>query len=217
MNLKSRLRQFVKSTLPRWIMIYKLKNDNSDILLTFDDGPDPLWTPKILDTLKDKNKKAIFYIIGIKAEKHPDIVKRIHDEGHIIGNHTHTHPHDRPTTILEYRNDIKRAQEIIKSILGFQPKTFRPPCGEFSLKTFLSAKSLGLKIVLMSNRGGEWNENKNSNPIQIENDILNKIEKGQIIVLHDNNDKISVILGSLIDRIEALKLHVATKILEEQL
>ena len=105
-----------------------------------------------------------------------------------------------------------KAQEVIKRIIGEQPRLFRPPCGEFNLKTVLAAKRLGLRIILMSNGGGEWNENKNAEPQQVENQILRKIEASQIIVLHDNNPKIPAMLASLIDNIQSAGLQVAKQV-----
>jgi peptidoglycan/xylan/chitin deacetylase (PgdA/CDA1 family) len=198
--------------LPRWLMVYKLKGPSSDVLLTFDDGPDPAITPLVLDILKAKQKKAIFFVVGEKAEEYPEIVKRMDIEGHVVGNHTYSHPHNRKISMLDYRADIAKAQVTLKTILGYRPNVFRPPCGEFNLKTVLSAKSLGLEIMLMSNGGGEWNENANAPPETIEHQILHKIEKEQIIVMHDNNKKIPMMLTSLIEKIEALGLKVANPI-----
>jgi len=212
MSIKDKFRQFIKSALPRWIMIYKLKKSNTDILFTFDDGPDPVFTPEILDILKRKKKKAIFFVIGEKALQYPEIIRRISDEGHIIGNHTHTHPHDRKTNISVYKADIEKAQEALESIIGEKPRIFRPPCGEFNLKTVYSAKRLGLSIMLMSNGGGEWNENAKADPKVVESQILRNIEPSQIIVMHDNNPKIPAMLSSLIDNIDSSNLLVATQI-----
>jgi peptidoglycan/xylan/chitin deacetylase (PgdA/CDA1 family) len=217
MSIGHQFRQLVKARLPRWLMIYKLRGSSSEVLLTFDDGPDPDITPRILDILKEKNKKALFFVVGQKAEKHPDLIRRMRQEGHVVGNHTYSHPHDRVTSISEYKRDIEEAQLVLYKILGERPVTFRPPCGEFSFKTVYSAKCAGLKIVLMSNGGGEWNENASAEPEMVESKIIKNIEPGQIIVMHDNNKKIPLMLGGLIDKIDALGLYVSEVVPVNQL
>ncbi len=208
MHYTHQIRLFVKSLLPQCLMTYRLKNNSNNILLTFDDLPDHVNTHNVLYALKIKNKKAIFFVIGEKAEQYPDIVKRIHSEGHIVANHTFSHPYDRKTSLSEYRDDILKAQEVLTRILGVSPTLFRPPCGEFSLKTVVATKTSRLKMMLMSNGGGEWNQNANGVAKDVENTIMKKIKKGQIIVLHDNNSKIPEMLESLIERIEARGLSV---------
>ncbi len=106
------------------------RNEENCVLLRFDDGPDPFYTNKILDVLKSKGIKAMFAITGKNAEKYPDVVKRIYNEGHIIANHTYSHPFN--ILLMSYKdvyNEIKRTNDIIYSITGVVPEYFCPTIG----------------------------------------------------------------------------------------
>jgi peptidoglycan/xylan/chitin deacetylase (PgdA/CDA1 family) len=102
-----------------------------DVLLRFDDGPDPVYTPIILDILKAESIRAMFAITGENAEKYPHIVKRIHDENHVIGNHTFTHPYN--ILLVGYKKmfyEVSRTNVIIEEITGSAPVFFCPPIGQ---------------------------------------------------------------------------------------
>lgn len=101
----------------------------TDYGLTFDDGPDPHYTPLLLDLLKRYDAKATFFVVGSHAERHPEIIKRMHDEGHLIGIHNYVHKTNwlmRPATV---RKQIDRTDEIIFSITGERSTYYRPPWG----------------------------------------------------------------------------------------
>ncbi|AIE79150.1 Peptidoglycan N-acetylglucosamine deacetylase [Bacillus cereus] len=104
--------------------------NKAEVALTFDDGPDLEFTPKILDKLKQYNVKATFFLLGENAEKFPNVVKRIANEGHIIGNHTFSHPNLAKVNDAEYRNQIIKTEEILNRLAGYAPKFIRPPYGE---------------------------------------------------------------------------------------
>ena len=97
------------------------------IALTFDDGPDPEWTPQILDILKEKHVKATFFIIGSNAEANPDIVQRIYDEGHELGNHTYTHPNLSDTPEQAVTLELNATQRLFQALTGRSLVLFRPP------------------------------------------------------------------------------------------
>ena len=98
------------------------------IALTFDDGPDPEWTPKILDTLKKYNIKATFFVIGEQVQKYPDIARRIVNEGHVIGNHTYSHPHKmNELTTNQIRQEILTTEAVIKQATNTRTTLFRTP------------------------------------------------------------------------------------------
>ena len=98
---------------------YGSAKGKSEIVLTFDDGPHPILTPKVLDILKAENIKAIFFVLGenVAAGKNIDIVKRAYDEGHIIGNHTYSHKNLRTLSEIEIRNEILKTEELIRDFL----------------------------------------------------------------------------------------------------
>ena len=97
------------------------------VALTFDDGPDPQWTPKILDVLKRENAKATFFIIGLQAEKYPAVLQRIFREGHEIGNHTFTHPDISEISKRYMMVELNLNERLFEAKLGVKPVLFRPP------------------------------------------------------------------------------------------
>src|SRR5205807_6749950 len=97
------------------------------VAITFDDGPDPQWTPKILDILKTANAKAAFFLVGVNAEKYPGLVRRIVNEGHEIGNHTYYHPNLALAWPEHVRLELNATQLLIESITGRATTLFRPP------------------------------------------------------------------------------------------
>ncbi|HEY0105188.1 MAG TPA: glycosyltransferase, partial [Rhizomicrobium sp.] len=97
------------------------------IALTFDDGPDPEWTPQILDILKQKHVKATFFVIGGNAEAHPDLVQQIIDEGHELGNHTYTHPNLADTPYQAVTLELNATQRLVEALTGRSLVLFRPP------------------------------------------------------------------------------------------
>ncbi|HWO01219.1 MAG TPA: polysaccharide deacetylase family protein, partial [Blastocatellia bacterium] len=100
------------------------------IALTFDDGPDPEYTPQILDALKEAHAPATFFVIGLNGELHPDLLKRELAEGHEIGNHTFTHPNVATISETQFRLEIKATQVLFESVLGRKTVLFRPPFAE---------------------------------------------------------------------------------------
>ncbi len=115
------------TVLPRPYQLDQYGSHAKRVVLTFDDGPDPDWTPKILDVLQQKNVKAAFFLIGLQAEKYPNVAQRIYAEGHEIGNHTFTHPDISNIRKGYMRVELNLAERLFASRLGVKPLLFRPP------------------------------------------------------------------------------------------
>ncbi len=152
-----------------------------EIALTFDDGPSMPYTAQILDLLRQKHIRATFFLCGENAERYPDLVRRIRDEGHVIGNHTYSHPYlylDRESTIA---GEIDRTQDILQRISGERPTLFRPPFGVrwFSLWPILRARNM--TMVLWSVRGYDGALDAHG----IARVTLAKLHPGAIVLLHD--------------------------------
>ena len=107
----------------------KLLIGNKSVVLTFDDGPHPSTTPHILDILKKRHLRAAFFVLGLQANKYPDIIKRMHDEGHIIGNHTYGHKNLTQLKPAQIKKEIESTNDLIEKITGERPKFMRPPYG----------------------------------------------------------------------------------------
>ena len=130
-------------------------NCEKGIWLTLDDGPDPKTTPAILDLLDSHGAKATFYVIGEKAEAHPDLIREIIQRGHQIANHTHTHPQTSfwcHGPIRTYR-EIARCQEALKKITGVAPQLFRAPVGHHNIFVHPVLRHFGMKLIGWNSRG----------------------------------------------------------------
>lgn len=108
-------------------MISEVTTSQKAIAITFDDGPNPIYTPQVMDILLAANAKATFFVVGEQVEKNPEIVKRAYAEGHEIGNHTYTHPKLSQLPREQCLEEIKRNEKMIKSLIGHNPVVFRPP------------------------------------------------------------------------------------------
>ena len=125
---------FDQAVIVRKGTIYHINTLDKVVALTFDDGPSPVWTPKILDELKKAGVKATFFMIGEHVEKYPDVARRVAEEGHEIGNHTIDHHVLVYYKMDELEKEIKDNEKIIKTITGQTTRYFRPP------KAWLTAK-----------------------------------------------------------------------------
>ena len=116
--------------------------------LTFDDGPSTTITPQILDTLKEKEIKATFFVIGSYAKSHPDLVKRAYDEGHTIGLHSYTHKKSMFNSLAAFKEEVDKTYDVVYDIIGEAPRYFRIPYGTKIGKTFKDyLNEKGLSII----------------------------------------------------------------------
>ena len=104
------------------------------IALTFDDGPHPTLTPRLLDILDDKNVRATFYLLGSRVARHPELAKRIRRDGHEIGNHTWSHPNLANRSDTTLLSELERTTEVIQKATGKRPRTMRPPYGSLTMR-----------------------------------------------------------------------------------
>lgn len=164
-------------------VIYKGDNTNGkQIALTFDDGPHKEYTEQILDILDDYNIKATFYVIGVNAEAHPEILQMISQKGHEIGNHTYSHIDCSKTSFEKIRNDIITNHNVIKSICNVEPTTFRTPGGIKSDQVSKIADEMKYKIVFWNIDTKDWMHSK---AVDIQENILTNVSDGSIILFHD--------------------------------
>ncbi|MGO0900532.1 polysaccharide deacetylase family protein [Clostridioides difficile] len=169
------------------VIIKKGNDDEKVIALTFDDGPDEVFTPQVLDILKKNDVKATFFVVGEKVEYNKELLKRQYDEGHEIGNHTFTHINVAKNSYGKVEKEITDTQNAVKNVIGVEPKIFRPPYRAMSKSVCDIIVSKRMNIILWSNLDPrDW-----SNPGvgSIINTILTKVQNGNIILLHDYNNK----------------------------
>lgn len=161
--------------------VFRRGTGTNEFALTFDDGPDPLYTPRLLDLLKQYDMKATFFLVGSHAEKHPEVVKRIHREGHLIGIHNYVHKSNwlmRPVTV---RKQVKRTDDIIYTITGERSGYYRPPWGIVNLFDF--AKNTGCRIILWSSMFNDWRSKIGAD--KLTQRMLAKLRGGEVMLLHD--------------------------------
>lgn len=161
---------------------FKFKGPHiKQIALTFDDVPDPRFTPQVLDILNKNRVKATFFIVGNRAEKHPDLVRRIHREGHLIGNHSYNHPLFKNRDLSYFKDQILRTESIIFRLTGIKPKLIRPPYGEINEEQLKWAKRSGYKVVNWNVDSKDW---KGLNKTEVKSNILSTVSPGSIVLQH---------------------------------
>lgn len=162
------------------------RNSNK-VALTFDDGPDPEVTPKILDLLREHRARATFFVIARHVEQHPALARRIVDEGHEIGNHTYAHPRLFNTRLTRgMLAEMQRAQQVLGQQLGITPRWFRPPVGLKNPHLPLAARKLDLRVVMWSRHA---RDTLFSQPEHVARRVLKRIRAGDIVALHDGHDR----------------------------
>ncbi|MFC4990713.1 polysaccharide deacetylase family protein [Rubritalea tangerina] len=153
------------------------------IALTFDDGPNPAHTPRLLDMLRRRNVKATFYVIGERAANHPDIIRRIVNEGHEIGNHTWTHRNLKTLSDSQVRWEFDKTRDAIVRASGVQPRTMRPPYGSMhqSQREWVF-REYGYPTVMWDVDPLDW---KKPGPSVVANRLVKGTRNGSILLVHD--------------------------------
>jgi len=167
------------------------------VALTFDDGPSPQYTPRILAALTRLRVRATFFLIGYLAEANPDLVRRELRLGMTVGNHSYNHPEVPPFDQLPPRllNDEIALGGQILSRLGARPRLFRPPGGSTSAAVVNAAAALGQRVVLWSVDPADWSPGSSAK--EITKRVLSAVRPGSIVILHDGGGNRSATLAAL--------------------
>lgn len=181
--------QIIKQVFHKYIWGSRI----DEILLTFDDGPTPQTTEKILNKLKELNLKAIFFVVGDNVRKYPELAKLILENGHILGNHTFNHKIlteiDKHSRIIQ----IQKAQEEVLQNMNYKMEYFRPPHGRFYSKLAKDLSAINLQNVMWSLLTYDYKNDFNI----IKKAIDNNLKSNSIVVFHDSIKSKDVILQSL--------------------
>lgn len=181
-KLSHLLRLFVKDH------IWSLPQETPTLFLTFDDGPIPNITPKVLDILDQYDAKATFFCVAENVKKHPDIYRMLKERGHSVGNHTYNHLNGWKTSTKDYLLNVDKAAELISSDL------FRPPYGK--MKTSQRKKIEGdYDIIMWDVLAGDYDQSISAE--RCANYIINKSTNGSIVVFHDSLKAADKMLSSL--------------------
>ena len=154
------------------------------LALTYDDGPNPPHTQAMLQVLDQYEVKATFFLKGQNALAFPELVQAIVDAGHEVGNHSFYHQVMISNTKAAALKELVSTNKIIEGTTGFQPRLFRPPYGAQGPGIKLALEQLQMRSILMSDHGSDW---QHSDPSLIANDILESIQPGSIVLLHDGH------------------------------
>jgi peptidoglycan/xylan/chitin deacetylase (PgdA/CDA1 family) len=170
-----------RRTAPRGV-VWRVPTDQKVVALTFDDGPDPAYTPAVLDLARAKGVKFTFFVVGRQSSLYPEIVKRMAAEGHAVENHTWDH---HEMTRLSERQDVSEIQlcdDEINRILGSRPSFMRPPRGEWDDDLYRAAAALGYRVVLWSI---ELEHHPRRSAQQMAQRATSMTRPGMIILAHD--------------------------------
>jgi peptidoglycan/xylan/chitin deacetylase (PgdA/CDA1 family) len=153
------------------------------VAMTFDDGPHPELTPKLLDILKERNIRATFYVIGRNVEAYPEIARRIVEEGHEIANHTYSHPALSKIGASRVKRELDRTTEAIRNATGITPQTMRPPYGatNASLNRRIH-QEFSMPVIMWSVDPQDW---RYRNAKRVSSHIISHAKSGDIILAHD--------------------------------
>ena len=158
-------------------------SEDSHIALTFDDGPTPNVTERVLEILEGHDMPATFFVIGRHAVQHPDLIRRIRDGGHDLGNHSYCHHrHGLFRQGRYWRDQIRRTDDVIAHAIGYRPAWFRPPMGFKSPAIGSAARETGHGIVTWTRRAYDGHHTSSD---AIEKRLVGRIEPGDIVLMHD--------------------------------
>ncbi|MGD0892888.1 MAG: glycosyltransferase [Terracidiphilus sp.] len=194
----------------------------NEVAISFDDGPDPKWTPKILDILKQKNVKGTFMLIGAEAAENIGLMQRLVREGNEVGNHTYTHPDISEISPQQLDLQVKLTERLFASKLGVQPLYFRPP---YDIDEEPDTDDQAAPVVRIQNEGyivigskidtDDWDEHPHKSPEDITQSVLAQLQtmkskpqfRGSVILMHDGGGDRSATVAALPVLIDALRAH----------
>ncbi len=178
-------------------IVWRKKNSENNIWLTFDDGPSEQTTPFILKTLKEEQIKATFFLIGKQIKKHPALFKKIIEEGHTVANHSYTHKNGWLSNNTSYINDVEKCQKLMPA-----NTLFRPPYGKISPKQI---KRLKKKYQIILWDVLSWDFSTHITSKKIKENVLKNTSSGSIIVFHNNKQSLKNLKQILKEIIRKLK------------
>ena len=176
MIIPARVPRFIQKLYPH--RVWRIESSSSELFITFDDGPHPDITPRVLDLLNEYDAKATFFCIGDRVKQYPAIVEQIIAAGHIIGNHTQHHLNGWKTSANEYVVDVEEAQGLIKTSF------FRPPYGRMTGKQARAIRKMGMKIIMWTILSADYDQD--ISPADVSKRVTENIENGSIVVFHDS-------------------------------
>jgi peptidoglycan/xylan/chitin deacetylase (PgdA/CDA1 family) len=177
------------------------------VTLTLDDGPST-HTESILDILAQKNARAIFFMLGENVKKYPAVTRKVIEQGHVIGNHSYSHPYLTKISVEDARKQLEDTSKLIADTTGVLPPYFRPPYGAFNESTILVATQLNMKVVMWSADPRDYSFNTGYSVFNASNPLL---ESRNILLLHDLKEATVDALPRIIDAIREKNLQTTVQ------
>ncbi|HYN08996.1 MAG TPA: polysaccharide deacetylase family protein [Vicinamibacterales bacterium] len=212
------MRSTVGAAIPRRLATRRLRAgavSTSSVLLTFDDGPSETVTPAVLDRLETHNARAVFFIIGNRAERCLGLLREISARGHLLGNHSYTHadtyfePH-KPPPLGPFRADVARCQAMLDPVIGRGPRLYRPPGGRLTVSTMLTAQLLRLQCIVWSREVSDWSFRRDDEARAGASRLVREIQPGDIVLLHDDNPRLLTLLDVLLPGLASRGLDLSS-------
>jgi len=191
----------------RYLKLIRGSPRSPEIALTFDDGPHPDYTPKILEILKRYNVKATFFIVGKVAEQQPDLVRSELADGHVLGNHTYHHVNLTKIPVNDIAAEWQACEDVVKQETGVTMRYGRPPGGDYDRDVITAATDLGLTTVLWTDDPGDY---ASPGSKVIKSRVLKHVENGGIILLHDGVQETIDVLPQIIETLHARGFRFVT-------
>lgn len=187
--------------LKQYDAMYVGDTSNKTIYLTFDAGYENGHTAAILDTLKKHEVSAAFFVVGHYIKSSPDLVRRMCEEGHIVGNHSYHHPDMSGVSLETFQKELEELETLYKETTGQDiPRFYRPPQGKYSKRNLEQAKQLGYKTVFWSLAYADWMQDKQPSMQQAFDKLLPRTHPGAIVLLHSTSRTNAEILDELITK-----------------
>jgi peptidoglycan/xylan/chitin deacetylase (PgdA/CDA1 family) len=191
--------------LPRRMFVTRGAPRDRLVYLTFDDGPDPVHTPRLLDVLREHDVPATFFLIGERAAEHLSVVKRMAGEGHAVGHHSYHHARPEGVSATTLEEEVMRTRAVLADVLGYRPTLFRPPYGRVTAAKLACLWRTRQCVVL-------WNVDSHDfscTSAEEVRDLFRRqpLESGDIVLMHDNHPYAGDFLPELIEATRARGLR----------
>lgn len=196
---------FDQAVLTRRGTLYRVDTQHKKIAITFDDGPSPTWTPRILEALREAGIKATFFMVGHHVRTYPEIARQVAHEGHAIGNHGFAHSVLLYYTPAEVEEEIKYTEMVIEEVTGQRTRYFRPPKAWLRPSVKTKIKDMGYEIVLWSLNSKDW---VSFNHRYIVKYLVRRVRNGDIVLFHDSGNVLSREGGDRTQTVAAIPLLV---------
>jgi peptidoglycan/xylan/chitin deacetylase (PgdA/CDA1 family) len=182
------------------LLINDVSTSQKVVAITFDDGPNPIFTAQVLEIFREAEGKATFFMIGEQMDKHPEMVKKVVEQGHEIGNHTYTHPKLSQLSLAECLAEIERTEKLLEELVGQKPVVFRPPYLDYNQDTILIMQQKDYPMIGALNMEAQDWEMPGVDHILVKS--RDCVKNGSILIFHDG-------YGDRSQTIEAVRILVS--------